>query len=41
VINAVKWPLIIGSALLTVALVKRAGLPPSTDDEPVVAEETA
>jgi hypothetical protein len=27
VINAVKWPLIIGSALLTVALVKRAGLP--------------
>ena len=31
VINAVKWPLIIGSALLTVALVKRAGLP---DPEP-------
>jgi hypothetical protein len=31
VINAVKWPLIIGSALLTVALVKRAGLPPSGD----------
>jgi len=27
VINAVKWPLIIGSALLTVALVRRAGLP--------------
>jgi hypothetical protein len=27
IINAVKWPLIIGSALLTVALVKRAGLP--------------
>jgi len=27
VINVVKWPLIIGSALLTVALVKRAGLP--------------
>ncbi len=27
VINAVKWPLIIGSALATVALVKRAGLP--------------
>jgi hypothetical protein len=27
VINAVKWPLIVGSALLTVALVKRAGLP--------------
>jgi hypothetical protein len=31
VINAVKWPLIVGSALLTVALVKRAGLP--ADDE--------
>jgi hypothetical protein len=27
VINAVKWPLIVGSALLTVALVRRAGLP--------------
>jgi hypothetical protein len=27
IINAVKWPLIIGSALLTVAMVKRAGLP--------------
>jgi hypothetical protein len=27
VINAVKWPLIIGCALLTVALVKRAGAP--------------
>lgn len=27
VINAVKWPLIIGSALLTVALVKRADVP--------------
>lgn len=27
VINAVKWPLIIGSALLTVGLVRRAGLP--------------
>jgi hypothetical protein len=36
VINAVKWPLIIGSALLTVALVKRAGLP-ADDDAPVVA----
>jgi len=28
IINAVKWPLIIGSALLTVALVKRADVPP-------------
>lgn len=28
VINAVKWPLIVGSALLTVALVKRAEVPP-------------
>jgi len=27
VINAVKWPLIVGCALLTVALVKRAGVP--------------
>jgi hypothetical protein len=27
VINAVKWPLIIGSALLTVALVKKADVP--------------
>lgn len=27
VINLVKWPLIVGSALLTVALVRRAGLP--------------
>lgn len=27
VINAVKWPLIIGAALLTVTLVRRAGLP--------------
>ena len=32
VINLVKWPLIIGSALLTVALVKRAGLPPESDE---------
>jgi len=32
VINAVKWPLIIGCALLTVGLVKRAGLPePATE----------
>lgn len=28
VINAVKWPLIVGSALLTVALVKKADVPP-------------
>jgi hypothetical protein len=28
VINVVKWPLIIGSALLTVGLVRRAGVPP-------------
>lgn len=27
VINAVKWPLIIGSAVITVGLVRRAGLP--------------
>lgn len=37
VINAVKWPLIVGSALLTVALVRRAGLPaqePETEPAP-------
>jgi len=28
VVNAVKWPLIIGAALLTVALVKQAEVPP-------------
>lgn len=27
VVNAVKWPLILGAALLTVAMVRRAGLP--------------
>ena len=32
VINAVKWPLIIGSALLTLGLVRRAGLPPEPDE---------
>jgi hypothetical protein len=31
VINAVKWPLIIGSALYTVALVKAAEIPPIPD----------
>jgi hypothetical protein len=31
VINAVKWPLIIGSALYTVALVKAADVPPVED----------
>ncbi|HUR51254.1 MAG TPA: DUF3159 domain-containing protein [Mycobacteriales bacterium] len=31
IINAVKWPLIVGSALLTVALVRRAGLPAGDD----------
>jgi hypothetical protein len=34
VINAVKWPLIIGCALLTVALVKRAGAPEAVAEEP-------
>jgi hypothetical protein len=29
VINGVKWPLIVGSALLTVALVKKADVPPA------------
>lgn len=36
VVNAVKWPLIIGSALLTVALVKQAEVPPLTE-EPAAA----
>ncbi|MCU1593066.1 MAG: hypothetical protein JWO12_458 [Frankiales bacterium] len=31
VINAVKWPLILGSALYTVALVKAAQVPPAPD----------
>ena len=31
IINAVKWPLIIGSALLTVALVRAAKVPPVED----------
>ena len=33
IINAVKWPLIIGSALLTVALVKAAKVPPAVEAE--------
>ena len=39
VINAVKWPLIVGAALLTVRLVRRAGLPQGAAD--VTAEVTA
>jgi hypothetical protein len=31
VINVVKWPLIVGSALLTVGLVRRAGVPPTLE----------
>ena len=31
VINVVKWPLIVGSALYTVALVKAAQVPPASD----------
>lgn len=31
IINAVKWPLIVGSALLTVALVRAANVPPVED----------
>lgn len=36
VINAVKWPLILAAAALTVVLVRRAGRPPA---EPVPADE--
>ena len=32
IVNLVKWPLIIGPALLTVAMVRRAGVPPLSDD---------
>ncbi|MGN6475444.1 MAG: DUF3159 domain-containing protein [Mycobacteriales bacterium] len=31
--NLVKWPLIAGAALLTLALVRRAGLPPDSNTE--------
>jgi hypothetical protein len=34
VINAIKWPLIAGAAILTVALVRRAGPPPEADPPP-------
>ena len=33
VVNAVKWPLIIGAVVLTVILVRRAGLPAEESDE--------
>ena len=33
VVNAVKWPLIVGAVVLTVVLVKRAGLPAEEPDE--------
>ncbi len=42
VVNAVKWPLIVGAVVLTVVLVRRAGLPtsdalPEADEEPASA----
>lgn len=38
VVNAVKWPLIVAAVVLTVVLVKRAGLPaPDPDEEPAPA----
>ena len=37
VVNAVKWPLIVGAALLTVRMVRRAGLP---EDEASAATST-
>lgn len=42
VVNAVKWPLIAGAVVLTVVLVRRAGLPsadplPEADEEPASA----
>jgi hypothetical protein len=39
VVNAVKWPLIVGAALLTVSMVRRAGLPEEPAD--VTAAATA
>lgn len=33
VVNAVKWPLIVGAVVLTVVLVRRAGLPAQEPDE--------
>ena len=32
VVNAVKWPLIVGAALLTVSMVRRAGLPAESSE---------
>ena len=40
VVNAVKWPLIVGAVVLTVVLVRRAGLPADEPDE-ASDEETA
>jgi Protein of unknown function (DUF3159) len=37
VVNAVKWPLIVGAALLTVALVRRSGYVLEPDEVPVDA----
>jgi hypothetical protein len=38
VVNAVKWPLIVAAVVLTVVLVRRAGLPaPDADEEPSAA----
>ena len=43
VVNAVKWPLIVGAALLTVSMVRRAGLPeePAEATAAVAAERAA
>jgi hypothetical protein len=37
VVNAVKWPLILAAVVLTVVLVRRAGLPAEADEEPAPA----
>lgn len=34
VINAVKWPLIVAAAALTVVLVRKAGHPPAVEEQP-------
>jgi hypothetical protein len=40
VVNAVKWPLIVGAVVLTVLLVRRAGLPATEpDEEPAPAQQ--
>lgn len=41
VVNAVKWPLIVAAVAVTVVLVRRAGLPERSDEQPEADEEPA